>query len=258
MNHLSRTIMLLAPWLSLSACAGGCHGLTPGKMEWVQVNSESPRAGNVYLMRGWIGVFSTGVDELSQKLNERGVRANVYQETQYGALAKAIAQDYRGAGGAEPLVLIGHSYGADNVVRAARALEREGVQVDLLITLDPTTPPKVPRNVRLCYNYYQPQATDFIPLFRGVPLKSDDGATGKLVNLNLRKERRDLLAADTNHINIDKNPKVHEAVVLNVLEVCPDRRQWLAGRGNSPTTAEAKSAAGDNERSAGGGGGNGR
>lgn len=239
--HDSRFVRL-SPLLLLPLFAGliGCHGLTPGKMDWVQTDSDAPRAGNVYLLRGWIGVFSTGVDDLAQKLNEQGVRAHVYQEGQTGSLARTIAERYRNAPNPEPLVLIGHSYGADNVVRAARMLEEAGVTVDLMVTLDATTPPRVPGNVKLTYNYFQPQATDFIPLFRGIPLKLDEGATGKLVNVNLREDGRDLLTPGTNHINIDKNDKVHEAVIRNVLEVCPERSVWLARqRGTSNTPAAA-------------------
>jgi len=244
MRQLS--IYLRVAFGAMVALVSGCHGLEPGKMEWVQTASTEPRAGNAYLLRGWIGVFSTGVDELCQKLNERGVRAHVYQEMQSGALAKTIAEKYRNNPEAEPLVLIGHSYGADNVVRVARALEKEGIEVDLLVTLDPTTPPSVPKNVRLAYNYYQPQPLDVIPLFRGIALKQDEGGTGKLVNYNLRSDRRDLLMPDTNHINIDKNDKVHDAVVQNVLEVCVERDRWLAQRRtpNGRNGAEGNSAGG--------------
>lgn len=251
-SPLAKTLSVLAIVLAASI-GSGCHGLAPGKMEWVQTASDAPRAGNAYLLRGWIGVFSTGVDELSQKLNERGVRAHVYQELQAGALADTIAKKYLGDGEAEPLVLIGHSYGADNVVRVARALEKKGVSVDLMVTLDPTTPPSVPKNVKLAYNYYQPQPLDVIPLFRGIPLKQDEGGSGKLVNYNLRSDRKDLLAPDTNHINIDKNPKVHDAVVQNVLEVCPERSQWTAQRGGANGRGSAAGHADPAGGSAGGG-----
>ena len=52
-------------------------------------------------------------------------------------------------------------------------------------------------------------STDFIPLFRGIPLTADKGVNVKIVNIDLRKQRTDLLEPDTNHINIDKNMKLH-------------------------------------------------
>jgi pimeloyl-ACP methyl ester carboxylesterase len=232
-------IIVLA--IALGLC--GCHGLAPGDMKAVQPVSDTPRAGNAYVVRGWIGVFSTGMDDLAAKLNQAGVRAHVYQEAQDSALARTIIERYKDANPAEPLVLIGHSYGADDVVRIARRLDAAGVTVDLLVTLDPTTPPRVPGNVRLCYNYYQPQPFDAIPLFRGIALKADEGAKVHLINYNLRGDRKDLLNADTNHINIDKNPKVHDDVVARVLLACPPKDAWTARGKRLPATAAAEAPA---------------
>src|SRR5262245_47565873 len=94
----------------------GCQGLTPGQMDWVQPTSEAPRAGNVYLIRGLIGVFSTGMDELGDKVVQSGVRAKVFQDNQYDYLGDAIIKEYKGVKDPEPLILVGHSYGADDVM----------------------------------------------------------------------------------------------------------------------------------------------
>jgi len=109
--------------------------------------------------------------------------------------------------------------------------------VDCLITVDATTPPAVPKNVRVCYNYFQSNGTDFIPMFRGIPLHPDPNAHVKIVNVDLRKDRTDLLEEHTNHINIDKNVKLHQVVVNDVLEICPMRNIWLARHnGLAPTS----------------------
>ena len=71
---------------------------------------------------------------------------------------------------------------------------------------------------RLCYNYFQSNATDVIPMFRGIPLHDDEGASVKIVNFDLRKDRKDLLESNTNHINIDKNVKLHAVLGDDVLE----------------------------------------
>lgn len=221
--------------------AVGCQGLEPGKLEWVQIHSDQPRAGNVYLIRGLIGVFSTGMDELSTKIENSGVRARVFQDNQHAHLANAMLKAYSGAKNPEPLVLIGHSYGADDVVRVARELKTKGIRVDLMVTFDATVPPKVPDNVALVYNYYQSQPTDVIPMFRGIPLTLDEGAKTKLVNMDLRKERKDLLEPGTNHINIDKNGVLQDEVVKKVLEVCVPRETWVARHGNAvPANAGVK------------------
>jgi hypothetical protein len=229
--------------LSVFALLGvGCQGLTPGKAEWVQPYSAEPRAGNVYLIRGLIGVFSTGMDDLSAKIQESGVRAHVFQDNQHSYLANAIVQKYKGVKDPEPLVLIGHSYGADDVMRVAHVLKKHNIKVDLAVTFDATTPPSVPPNVETTYNYYQSQVTDVIPLFRGIALKPEEPGNGKLVNVDLRKDRKDLLESGTNHINIDKNTRIHTVVVEHVLEACPPRPQWAARYG-VPTPIDARTAA---------------
>ena len=218
--------------LVLLALATGCssEGLRNGDLNGVQIGSTKPYAGNVYLIRGWIGVFSTGMDQLGDKLELKGVRARVFQDGQHSVLADQIVKVYKGkTNNSEPLILIGHSYGADDVVSVARELDQANIPVDLLITVDATTPPNVPKNVKLCYNYFQSNATDIIPMFRGIPLTPDSDAKNvRIVNVDLRKDRKDLLEEHTNHINIDKNMKLHEVLVNHVLEVCPPRPVWMA------------------------------
>jgi hypothetical protein len=214
--------------ISLSVLTLGCQGLTNGKMEWVQPTSDAPRAGNVYLVRGLIGVFSTGMDALSDKINAAGVRAKVFQDLQDGELANAIIAKYKGVKNPEPLILIGHSYGADDVLTVSHKLETAGIPINMVVTVDATIPPTVPTNVAVEYNYFQSQPTDFIPMFRGIPLKQEKPGVGQLTNMDLRKDRLDLLMPGTNHINIDKNTKLHDEVVQKVLAICPPRQQWLA------------------------------
>jgi hypothetical protein len=77
-------------------------------------------------------------------------------------------------------------------------------------------------------------------MFRGIPLTPDPDAKGvKIVNVDLRKERKDLLEEHTNHINIDKNMKLHGVLVSHVLEVCPPRNVWLAAHHGAPSTQPA-------------------
>ena len=204
--------------------------MKPGKLAEVQPVSEEPRAGNVYLLRGFIGIFSTGIDALGVKLADQGVRAQVFQDDQWRKLAATIAERHKGNENVEPLVLIGHSYGADDVVRIARDLDEHNVTVDLLVTLDPVTPPAIPKNVALAYNLYQPSALDGLPWLRGVAVKPAVQGAGEIQNLNIRNERRDLLEPGTDHFNIEKKGKIHDAVIEQVLITCPTREDWLAMR----------------------------
>jgi hypothetical protein len=228
----------------LILAAGGCSSMRPGKLSSVQPISDKPRAGNVYLLRGWIGIFSTGIDHLTEKLNENGVRAHQYQDDQWRSLARQIVESYKGVQDPEPLVLVGHSYGADDVVNIARVLEKEGIAVDLLITLDPVTPNRVPSNVRLAHNLYQSNGVfDVMPFLRGVPLRPAENFAGTLNNLDIRKERTDLLEPGTDHFNIEKKGRIHDEVIAQVLEHCPPRSEWAARkRAKTPVAVKAPDA----------------
>ena len=126
------------------------------------------------------------------------------------------------------MIIVGHSWGADHALDAGAKLEAYHIPVDLVVTLDPVTPPAVPANIRTCCNIYQPNGVfDAIPIFRGVPLKIAAGSKGTLQNLNIRAERTDLLEPDTDHYNIEKNPKIHREVVKQILGICPPRETWV-------------------------------
>lgn len=215
---------------------GGCKSMTPGDLQAVQPYSNKPLAGNAYLLRGFLGIWSTGIDNLGRKIEASGIRAHVYQEDQWRELCAEIIRKYRNVPDPEPLVLIGHSYGADDALKIARELQKHRINVDLIVTLDPVTPPDVPTNVRLCYNIYQSNLLDGLPFFRGVPLEPASSRARNLVNVNLRTKRRDLLEPDTDHFNIEKNPKVHREVVARLREACPPRAVWASVR-NRPLPA---------------------
>ncbi len=209
--------------------------MAPGSMADVQTLSDRPHVGNVYLLRGFIGIFSTGIDHLGEQINSSGIRAMVYQDDQWRSLADTIARVYAAKGPREPLILIGHSYGADDVVRIARVLDDAHVQVDLLITIDPTTPPPVPKNVRRTVNLYRPNGVfDILPFFRGIPLTADPGANPP-DNVNIRTDPRNLMAPGTDHFNIEKQDKIHQVVIQEVLATCPLRNQSVAARTTPPS-----------------------
>jgi hypothetical protein len=247
--HLRWSVTVTSLIVLLVVSSGCTKSMTPGALERVQPLSDKSRAGNAYLLRGFIGIFSAGVDNLGRQINDSGVRAQVYQDDQWAALARQIAREYKGVSNAEPLVLIGHSYGADDVIRIARELDRANVPVDLLVTLDPVTPPPVPKNVRQALNIYQSNgAWDALPFLRGVAVKKGDQFVGRLDNFDIKKDRRDLLEPGTDHFNIEKKNAVHEEVVGYVLMACPPRQTWLASRGNLPpadaTNRDARLASG--------------
>ena len=125
----------------------GCHPLPPGRVDAVRALSPAPRAGQVFLIRGWRDLWSQGIDDLATKIRDAGVSAQVYRAAQWHELASALTTTRKNPLPTEPLVLIGFSYGADDAIETARQLQTANIPVDLLITIDPVTPPPVPPNV---------------------------------------------------------------------------------------------------------------
>lgn len=206
----------------------GCGSTTTGQMEWVQPHTQAPRVGNVYLMRGWGGMFSSGIDQMGDLLREKDVSAWVFQHSQCQELASMMAQRYKGVPDPEPICMIGHSFGSDDALIIARELDKVNVPVDLIVTLDPVDQKSVPKNVKLCINYWMPGMFIGTNFLRGIPLQQEPGGTGRVVNINLMEEGKELRDAFTNHISIDKAPKLHDAIVQHVLKTCPDRATWIA------------------------------
>ena len=79
---------------------------------------------HVILLRGWFGVFSSGLDNLAQQLRAQGVEAKVAGHLNWSTEVAEILRE-RSAGQIRPLVLVGHSQGANNVIDMARLLESQ-------------------------------------------------------------------------------------------------------------------------------------
>lgn len=157
----------------------------------------------VYLLRGWFGVFSTGLDNLAEELKAKGIKADAIGHVAWKATVTKIVQE-RAAGKTGPLVLVGHSQGANNVIEMARALQDHKVPVDLLITLAPFMQDPIPANVVRALNYYQSPGW-------GAPLSGDTGFRGKISNIDMAGD------VTTFHINIDKSSRVQAEVVREIV-----------------------------------------
>jgi hypothetical protein len=156
----------------------------------------------VYLIRGWFGVFSTGLDRIATELRRNGVEADAIAHLQWKAAASAIVNE-RASGAPGPLVLVGHSQGGNDAIKLARELVPHGVTVDLVITLAPFLQDPVPANVARAINFYQSGGW-------GSPLVAAEGVKAEITNIDLGSD------AGTFHVNIDKNPKVQAQVVAAI------------------------------------------
>jgi pimeloyl-ACP methyl ester carboxylesterase len=158
---------------------------------------------HVYLFRGLADIFSTGMDTLADELNRSGVPATSHSHTDWKAIADRAAADYK-AKKEGPIILIGHSLGADAVMEMANYLGDKGVPVALLVPFDGTQSFQVPGNVARVINFTQ---RDYAYMRPG------PGFRGSLNNVDLSSHH------DIDHLNIDKAPELHARVLSEVLAI---------------------------------------
>ena len=76
-------------------------------------------------MRGLMNIFSLGMDQLAAAIAGHGIDASVNNHAEADAVVSKIAARYR-AGDHGPIILIGHSLGADAVMLMAQSLGPDG------------------------------------------------------------------------------------------------------------------------------------
>ena len=166
-----------------------------------------PRA-HVYLLRGLLNVFSLGMDTLAEELNRRGIYATVDNHTAWQSLADQAAARYK-AGTEGPIIIIGHSLGADAVMEMSAYLGQRGVPVALAVPFDGTQSFAASSNIQHLLNLTQ---RSYAYMRRGAGFK------GTLVNFDVSSD------PSIDHLNIDKSPRLHAKVIGEVLSVVGSRK----------------------------------
>jgi hypothetical protein len=146
---------------------------------WGQYPQPAPLGPpKIFLLRGFMNIFSLGMDDLAEQIKADGIPATVTSHADADMLVSEIVTDYR-AGDRGPIILIGHSFGADAVIGMAQTLDRYNIPVALVILFDGTAPHEVPGNVTTAINFTQrfnlTPAVDFHGALSNVDLSHDEG-----------------------------------------------------------------------------------
>lgn len=159
--------------------------------------------GKVYLLRGGANIFSTGMDELADKLRKRGVDAVSYGHAEWPALAVEARERYTRT--KAPIILIGHSFGANAAVVMAGELAKSNTPVALIILYDPTDSLAVPGNVRRVLKFNSSTAI-------GLGLQTTGSVTfaGKIENVD---------TPQYNHLDMDNAEPLQERSIAEVLKL---------------------------------------
>ena len=140
-NRIQFAVIMIAAMLSAWILSGSCHPVLANPIVRSTDGTEAvPLAtqarARVYLFRGALGpIFSRGMDDLTKRLQQSGISADVYEFTICRLIADQAIRDYRSA--PVPITLIGHSMGGLCALIFADILRTENIPVSLLVTIDP-------------------------------------------------------------------------------------------------------------------------
>ena len=212
---VARAWFLLAPLTAVAATAlqlvpTDANAINQSAQRYAQNNAvrtqppaarKTPQAlgpAQVYLLRGFLNVFSLGMDDLARKLQADGISAAVMNHADADLVASRIVTTYN-AGDHGSIALIGHSLGADAIVEVADALSRYNIPVALLVLFDGTEPHQIPANVASAINY-----TKHFMIAPGA------GSRGAVSNVDLSGD------PGIDHLSIDTAPSL-QAQALNYI-----------------------------------------
>jgi len=197
--------------VALALC---CLASTPG---WTKtIPSPVPRPdgmattvatepqGRIFLLRGLLNVFSLGMDTLAKKIRGQGLPAQVTNFTNWRGFATILVSQYRTDKSLAPVVIVGHSLGADSSIDMANYLGSNGVPVRLVVAFDGVHDGhSVGPGIAEVINYYKSDGV-------GKQIKAGPGFTGKLTNVDV-SDRKGI-----DHLNIEKSPALHAEVLAKL------------------------------------------
>ena len=175
----------------------------------------------VYVLRGALGIFSSGMDGLADEMTANGVPAVSMGFENWRDYTAAIVCAYTAH--RYPVVLVGHSWGANTILLMAHELGKHDIPVALLVFYDATASARIPPNVRRVINYRSTSA-----IGGDVEVVGGRGFTGVIDNVT---------RPDLNHIQIDKAEELHRQTIdatRKALGIAPSPS--TPARGPSPRT----------------------
>jgi pimeloyl-ACP methyl ester carboxylesterase len=166
-----------------------------------------PRA-RAYLFRGALGpIFSRGMDGLTERIEQAGITADVYEFTICRLIAAGAIRQYRED--PAPIILIGHSMGGYCALIFSEMLGAENIPVGLVVTIDPPQiSPDVPLNIERYINIFLSKS-----VLGGSHMKPKQGFRGHYASFDLSEHD------EVSHINIEKKDNIQEQLLSKVMQV---------------------------------------
>jgi len=163
-----------------------------------QAQTDRPE---VLLVRGGAGYWP-GLRAIANDLSNHGFEPRTTFGSLYALEAADIAAQYHSGRRKGPITIVGYSSGADFACRLCGNLETRGVPVTTLVLMESTLGTAVPANVELCINLYESRpATDWLPVFRGIPVEAL-GPNTEVMNLDVNANEELQWLTSYNHFTI--------------------------------------------------------
>jgi pimeloyl-ACP methyl ester carboxylesterase len=210
MLTLSRRMVLsgLAA-LAIGAVSGGAADaqvFQKAKKDQLKVVPATANGGRVIVLRGLANIWSRGMDRLAEQFEAAGVEVTLANHAKWNQIAADLIKQYKTEKNVAPIILVGHSLGADASLVMSNFLGLNNVPVRLVIAFDGVaeTHPVI-GTIQEVINYYKPSGY-------GRKVSPAKSFKGNLVNVDLTTK------ADINHLTIDKNPELQQETFVKVLE----------------------------------------
>lgn len=224
-----KLFLLLLISVSLTACVdlSGSRDTYRAKQAESKASSPSPpkkdkaqnfflKQGEVHTMRGGLGIFSTGMNLIRDKVSAKyHIPSHSTMWYNAGAVSKSIIERYYKEKNHRPIILVGHSLGANEQIKVARNLNAAGVPVALLVTVDAVSQTIVPPNVKEVLNIYKP---GFVPMFSGLELRAVNSQLTKIDNVNANS----IKDIKVSHFTIDKDEMLQAMIMDKIGKVLVD------------------------------------
>jgi len=170
------------------------------------------RSGEVFFMRGLANIFSLGLDAFGREISAAGIENCVFNHGQWQNVVNDLAARNRRGQVSFPVIIIGHSLGANIAPQMATAIGRHGIPVAYVVMLDPVEATVVGGNVEEIVNYFLPRERDTL-------VHPGRYFTGRLENVDVRKFGR------VDHFNIDRNRQLRDVIMRRILDLSTPRRR---------------------------------
>lgn len=169
----------------------------------------SAKAEEVYFFRGGFDIFSTGMNQMAAELRAKKIKATSQSFMGWQGVANDIIRRSKVKKGVSyPIIVLGHSFGADAVTEFANYLGQNGISTDLVIAFDPTGTRTLTKGAKRVLNY---RSSHIGPFVKG------PGFRGSISHVDVSKY-------GANHFTIEQTKEVQALAMKEVLSTLKRRR----------------------------------